>query len=58
MARKIRSDSGLKKSLQSRGYAYIPWRNSSDGSDEAYGDCVMTKAYVQRPRTRIGRWDA
>lgn len=53
MARKIGGDSSLRTRLQSHGFAYIPWREGSDGSDETYGDCVMTKAYVQE---RWGRW--
>lgn len=53
MARKIRSDAGLKTRLQSNGFVYIPQKEGSDGSGESYGDCVMTKAYVQQ---HWGRW--
>lgn len=53
MARKIRSDSGLKTRLQSSGFVYIPQKEGGDGSGESYGDCVMTQAYV---REHWGRW--
>ncbi|MEJ5992281.1 class I SAM-dependent methyltransferase [Ramlibacter sp. PS3R-8] len=53
MARKIRSDGGLKARLQADGYVYIPEKEGTDGSGETYGDCVMTKAYVQQ---HWGRW--
>jgi SAM-dependent methyltransferase len=44
MARKIRSDPGLKERLRSSGFVYIP---DGDGIDEVYGDCVITPGYVR-----------
>jgi ubiquinone/menaquinone biosynthesis C-methylase UbiE len=47
MARKIGGNSGLKARLESHGFVYIPQKEGGDGTGESYGDCVMTKAYVQ-----------
>jgi ubiquinone/menaquinone biosynthesis C-methylase UbiE len=50
MARKIRADPAMKARLQSGGFVYIPDR---DGTNEVYGDCVMTPAYVREHWGRL-----